>query len=115
MPYLKMLAQVFATVLAAVIAALTGDQTITPDEWINIAVLGVGAAMVFAAPNVPGAPITKAALSVLAGVLAVATSAITDGITMTEWLQIGMAALGALGVYAIPNSGASAVVERHRA
>ena len=115
MPYAKMFAQIGATILAAVIAALTGDQTIGSDEWINIAVLAVGAAMVFAAPNVPGAPITKAVLSVLAAVLGAATAAITGGITVTEWLMLAMAALGALGVYAIPNAGGTVVVERNPA
>ena len=101
--YAKFGAQVVATVLAAVLAALTGDNTIDPVEWVNVAVLAVGAAGVFAGPNVPGSTYTKTVLSVLAGVLAVLTSAIVGGIDTTEWIQIAMAALGALGVYAIPN------------
>jgi len=101
--YAKFLAAIVATILSAVFAALYGDNEITNTEWVNIAIAGVGAAAVFAAPNVPGARYTKSVLAVLAAVLAVLASAILGGITDTEWIQIALAGLGALGVYAIPN------------
>lgn len=104
MQYAKALAAVVATVLSGVIAALTGDQTISPGEWINVAIMAAGALAVFTAPNVPGAPITKAVLAVVTAVLTLAVNLIAGGIDMTEWLQLGMAALGALGIYAVPNS-----------
>lgn len=104
MDYRKAVAAVVATVLSAILAALTGDQSLSPVEWVNVAIAAVGAAAVFAAPNVPGARYTKSVLAVLAAVLVVLNSAITGGVTMEEWLQIGLAALGALGVYAVPNS-----------
>lgn len=113
MAYMKMLMQVLAAVLAAVVAALTGDQHIAPDEWISVATLGVGAAMVFAGPNVPGAPITKAVLSALATVLTGIAAAISGGITVTEWLMVGMGALGTVMVYLAPNTGAPVVVEHN--
>ncbi len=113
MAYFKMLAQVLAAVLAAVVAALTGDQSITTDEWLIIATTGVGSAAVFAAPNVPGAPITKAVLSALTAVLAGLTAAITGGITVTEWTMIGMAAVGTVLVYLAPPP--APVVIEHRA
>lgn len=102
--YNKMFAAVVATVLAAILAALTGDNAISATEWVNVAILAVGAAGVFAAPNVPGATYTKSVLAVLAAVLAVLASAIVGGISTTEWIQIALAALGALGVYAVPNT-----------
>lgn len=102
--YAKFIAIVAATVISGIITALTGDSIISPTEWVNIAILGVGALGVFAAPNVPGAAYTKSVLAVLAAVLTVLASSIVGGITTTEWLQIAMAALGALGVYAIPNA-----------
>jgi hypothetical protein len=104
MNYGKAFAAVLATIISAVLAALTGDGAVSSVEWVNVAILAVGAASVFAAPNVPGAAYTKSVLAVLAAVLTVLTSAITAGITTTEWLQIAMAALGALGVYAVPNA-----------
>jgi uncharacterized membrane protein YjjP (DUF1212 family) len=101
--YSKAIAQVVATILAALVAALFGDNIISSTEWVNVAIAGVGAAAVFAAPNVPGAAYTKSILAVLAAVLTVLVSAIVGGITITEWLQIGTAALGALGVYSVEN------------
>lgn len=108
MNYAKALAAVVTTVLSAVVAALTGDNYIGAVEWINVATLAVGACAVFAAPNVPHARTTKAVLAVLTAVLVLSTNLIADGITVSEWLQLGVAALGALGVYAVPNRGAAA-------
>jgi hypothetical protein len=101
--YLKMFAQVVATVLAGLVAAQTGG--VTSVEWIQIATLGVGAAAVFAGPNVPGAVFTKSILSVLAAVLVVLESVIVGGISTPDIYMMVIAGLGALGVYAVPNSG----------
>lgn len=101
--YAKFFAAVVATVLTALSAALFGDNTISATEWVNVAIAGVGAAAVFAAPNVPGARYTKTVIAVLTAVLTVLASAIVGGITVTEWIQIGLAALGAVGVYSVPN------------
>lgn len=102
--YAKFFAAVVATVLSGVVAALYGDNTISPAEWVNIAIAAVGACAVFAAPNVPGARYTKSVLAVLAAVLTALASFIVGGVTTTEWIQIAIAALGALGVYAVPNT-----------
>jgi drug/metabolite transporter (DMT)-like permease len=108
MNYAKALAAIIATVLSGVVAALTLDETITPAEWINVAILAAGAAGVFAAPNVPGSRYTKAVLAVITAMLTLAVQLLVDGtLDLTDWLQLGVAALGALGVYAVPNSGVS--------
>lgn len=104
MNYAKAGAAVVATVLSGVVAALTGDATIDPAEWINVAVMGVGALAVFASPNVPGASITKGIIATLSAVLVLAVNFISDGIDVSEWLQLAVAALGALGVYGVPNT-----------
>jgi 2-keto-3-deoxy-6-phosphogluconate aldolase len=101
--YAKLGAAVVATILSAIIAALTGDAVISSTEWINIAIAGVGALAVFSAPNVPGAPVTKTVLAVLSAVLMLLVNLIADGVTISEWMQLGVAALGALGVYVVPN------------
>ncbi len=101
--YSKFIAIVVATVLSAISAALFGDNVISPQEWVNVAILGVGALGVFAAPNVPGARFTKSILAVLAAVLTVLASVIVGGVGTTEIIQIILAGLGALGVYAVPN------------
>lgn len=103
MQYTKAGVAVLATIISAIIAALTGDSHIDVVEWINIAITGVGALSVFTAPNVPGAPITKFVLAGLSAVLVLLVNLIADGITVSEWLQLAIAGLGALGVYALPN------------
>lgn len=101
--YTKSILAVVATVVAGLVAALSGDNTISSTEWVNVAILGVGACAVFAAPNVPGANYTKSVIAVLTAVLTVLASAIVGGLSVTELLQIATAALGAVGVYAFPN------------
>ena len=101
--YAKFIAIAIATVLAAVSAALVGDSVISPQEWVNIAILGVGALGVFAAPNVPGSRYTKSILAVLTAVLTVLASVIVGGVGTVEIIQMILAGFGALGVYAIPN------------
>jgi hypothetical protein len=107
--YAKLGAAVVATILSGIVAALTGDAVISDVEWINIAIAGVGALAVFSAPNVPGAPVTKTVLAVLSAVLVLLVNLIADGVTISEWMQLGVAALGALGVYAVPNQGSNRV------
>ena len=103
MGYAKMGAAVVATVLSALVVALTGDQVVDDVEWINVAVIAVAAAGIFTAPNIPGSRYTKAVLAVLAAVLTLLVNLIADGITVSEWMQLGVVALGALGVFAVPN------------
>lgn len=102
MNYGKSLLAVVATVLSAVAAALTGDNNIDPTEWLNVVLLAAGAAAVFAAPNVPGARYTKVVLAVITAVVTAAASLILDGISTTDLLQLVLAGLGAVGVYAAP-------------
>lgn len=104
MKYAKLFAMVATTVLVALVPFLS-DNVVTGAEWINIAIIGVGAAAVFAAPNVPGARYTKAVLAVLSAVLVLLASFITNGLNVSEVIQLVIAAAGALGVYAVPNAG----------
>jgi hypothetical protein len=99
MNYAKALAAVLAAVLAAIVPALSGDNQVDTSEWINVVILGAGAAAVFAAPNVPGARYTKLMLAVITAMAAAAASLVSDGISLTDWLQLALAALGAVGVY----------------
>lgn len=102
MNYAKSIAMVIATILSAVIASLVGDNAISAVEWVNISIAGVGAAAVFTAPNVPGAMYVKQILAVLTAVLTLLVTVIVGGITLSEWLQLAIVALGALGVVAAP-------------
>jgi ABC-type thiamin/hydroxymethylpyrimidine transport system permease subunit len=104
MNYLKSGVAVAAAVLAAVVTALTGDNAIDASEWVNVVILGAGAAAVFVAPNVPGARYTKLGLAIITAMATAAASLVSDGISLTDGLQVAMAALGALGVHQLPNS-----------
>lgn len=104
MKYAKAWSAIVAAVLAAVVAALT-DGRIDPAEWINVAIMGAGAAAVLTAPNVPGSRYTKVILAVLTAVLTLAVSLITGGLTTSEILQLVLAGLGAVGVGGLRNSG----------
>lgn len=99
--YTKFLVQAVITVLVALAAVWAGG--VTPVEWVNVAIVGVGALSVFAAPNVPGAEYTKGILSALTAGLVVLTSAITGGLVFVEVVQIIVAAAGTVGVFGFKN------------
>lgn len=102
MAYAKSLLAVLVTGIYAVVAALT-DNTITTVEWISVGIALAGAAAVFTAPNVPGAKFTKGVLAVITAVLTFFATAVADGVSTSEWLQVLIIAAGALGVVAVPN------------
>lgn len=102
--YAKFILAVMATIISGIVVSLTGDEEITTVEWVNISISGVGACAVFAAPNVPGAMYTKSILAVLTACLTLIASFISDGLTTSEWLQVAIAGMGAVGVWAVPNS-----------
>lgn len=113
-PYWKSVVAVIIAVLSAVQASLFGDEVISNPEWVNIAIAGVTAAAVFAAPNVPGARYTKVVLAALGAALTVLASAILGGITTTEWVQIALAAVGVIGVYGVKNKPLNTVGDPNR-
>ncbi len=68
----------------------------------------------YVAPNVAGAAYTKAVLAALMAALTLAVNLIDGGLSGTEWLQLLIAALGAVGVYAVPNAPAApTTLHRH--
>lgn len=105
--YLKLLAQVVATIGAAVFAVWTDG--ITTQEWINVAIAAVTAFGVFQAPNVPGAKYTKVILAAAGAVLVFLVTAISGGIDAAELYQILVIILGAVGVGVLPNKDVNGV------
>lgn len=107
--YLKFVAEVAAAIVAALIAALT-DNTVGATEWINVVIVGLGAVAVLGAGNLPAGvwSYTKSIVAASTAVAVLLASLITDGITSSEWLQLALAAAGALGVGGLPGP----VVER---
>jgi hypothetical protein len=103
MRYLKFAAQVAATVLAALATALFGDNNLDVPELINVGILGLGAVAVLGAGNLPAGvwAHSKGLVSAATAVLVLLSSVWTDGVSPAEWAQLVLAALGAVGVFAL--------------
>lgn len=102
--YGKFIGQVVATVLAAIVPALAGDGVVSSAEWLNVGILALGAVSVLGAGEFPEGvwKYMKTYVSAATAGLLVLASFWTGGVTTTEWLQVGVAVLGALGVTAAP-------------
>lgn len=101
--YLKFVAQVIATVVAAIATAATSGDGVSASEWVNVVVLGLGAVAVLGAGNLPAGvwAYTKSFVSAATAGAVFLQSAITDGVSTAEWLQCALAVLGAVGVTAV--------------
>ena len=100
--YAKLILMVIAAGGSALVAALS-DNRLTQPEVVNVVLALLGAAAVFTAPQIPGAMYTK---WVLAAAVAAATTVLTflgangtiQAISLSEWIQVGLTILAALGV-----------------
>lgn len=102
--YLKFAAQVIATVIAGIIAALA-DNRLSDLEWINVVILGLGSVAVLGAGNMSDGvwKYTKLIVSAATAGAVVLHTLIADGIDLgtSQWLQILVAVLAALGVFGV--------------
>lgn len=108
MTHTKVLVAIVAAGLSAVAVALTGDGAFSTVEYINVAIAIVGAVGVYYVPNAPNGPVAKSVVAALMAALTLAANLIAGGLTISEWVQIGIAALAALGVYGFANRPTSA-------
>jgi hypothetical protein len=101
--YAKFIAQVVAAALAAAVAALA-DDVIDGSEWINVLIVSLGAISVAGAGELPQGiwAHTKTIVAAATAGAVFLQSAITDGMTTSEWLQLGLAVMAALGVAFAP-------------
>lgn len=98
------LAFLYAVAMVAVPLA-SGDGHVDPSEGVTIAVAVVTNAGVWLIPLVPSATWTKSAVGFLLAGLNVAAVVILDHmIDANEWLMIGTAALGAIGITLAPTT-----------
>lgn len=104
--YAKGFGSLATTVLVLLVAALT-DNHVSTAEWLTIGASLVGTVAVVGIPNTPSSPAVKTVAQVLAPILGgFATAIVTpDGITPAVMCNVAIAALGAIGVYQIRNSG----------
>ncbi len=116
--YAKAILAVVATVLVALVPYFSHSNHLTDAEWINVVILGLGAIVVYVAPNLPGAgaAYTKSIVAALIAGATLLVSAVGAGsfsnVTGSEWVQIALAALAAVGVYAVPNATAALTTAR---
>ena len=100
----KSLVQLLATILAAIVPGLIAGPMDTA-AWINVVILAAGAVMVYNASNdIPGWNYAKLVASAVSAVAVLLVSYLSDGISTAEWIQLGLAALAALGVGAKANA-----------
>jgi hypothetical protein len=111
--YAKALIQFIAAVLAAGLPALASPTGVGWSEWINFGVLLAGAVQVYNATNLPGYAYAKAVAAGVSACLVLLVSFLTDGVSISEWIQVGIAFLVGLGgVMAVRNSGTTGGVFR---
>lgn len=103
-PYLKFAVQVLATIAAAVVAALQTGTALTPTVWTNVVIVGLGAMCVLGAGELPAGvwANTKPIVSALIAAAVVLQSSIHGGLDTATILQAILAALGTLGIIAVP-------------
>lgn len=100
--YGKAIAAVVAAALTVAYGALSGDQHIDPDEWIQIAIAVSTAVGVYVVPLAPGYRWGKTAVAVVLSVLQVLATVILGGLDANEWIALALAGLTVVGVSAAP-------------
>ena len=104
--YAKSFVAIVTAVLAVVVTALT-DNAVSLMELLGIFVAGVTAIGVYLVPNLPTGVgrYAKVAVAVVGTALQAAVPLATNGeVSLTGWLLIALAALGALSVGIVPNT-----------
>lgn len=101
--YLKFAVQVVIAAITAIVAA-AADDVIDAPEWINVVIVALGAVAVLGAGNLPSGvwAYTKTIVAAATAGAVFLQSAISGGVTTSEWLQLALAVTGALGVAVVP-------------
>jgi hypothetical protein len=106
----KLIAALVGAALVVLTSALS-DGHMTVVEDVQVAISVATACGVWITANVPAMTWAKTAIAALLAALNLVVTYLAAGpITGSEWANIGIAVLTALGVYAIPNKGASVTV-----
>ena len=100
--YGKAVAAVVGAILVAAQVALFGDQHISADETVRIAIGAVTAIGVYLVPLVPQYRWAKTAVAVLLSALQVTVTVVLGGVSTDEWIAIVLAGLTAAGVAVTP-------------
>lgn len=101
--YAKSLVYVALALIGFAVTALA-DNVITGEEALNFVIIGLGALVVYVVPNMPtgvAAYSKTIAAFIIAGVVML-ISLLSGGVTLSEWLQVIIAAFAGIGTL-VPN------------
>lgn len=101
--YAKSLVYVGLALLGFAITALA-DNVVTGEEALNFVIIGLGALVVYVVPNMPtgvAAYSKTIAAFIIAGIVML-ISLLSGGVTLSEWLQVIVAAFAGIGTL-VPN------------
>jgi fluoride ion exporter CrcB/FEX len=102
--YAKAGVQLQGAVLVAVLPLLSTDTPLGASEWVNVALVAVGAAVVWNTQNHPDWPYGKLIGSALVTALTTLNSFLSDGLTRAEIMQIVLALVVTIAVGGFPNA-----------
>lgn len=102
---MKASSQLFGAVMAAIMPLVLTNQALSVTEWINVGVVGAGAATVWIASNHPTGvwSYTKTFMSLISAAGVALISILADGsFSQAEWWQLLTALLTAFAVLETP-------------
>lgn len=102
--YAKAITYIALAAVAFLITALS-DDTLGLDEILNLVIVVLGAIAVYLVPNLPAGAgqYAKTIVAFLTAGLVALLAFLTGGVSITEWLQVILAAFAGIGVYIVPN------------
>ena len=100
---------IIAALVAAAYAVLLAWQAATGDGYQTLDVLPVaaalgGAVLTYLVPNVPQLPWAKTAVQLVLGIVAALSQLFADGASGVSLAAVLITVVGAVSVYAVPNS-----------
>lgn len=102
--YAKAGVQLIGAVLVAVFPLLSTGTQLDASEWVNVALIGVGAAVVWNTQNHPEWPYGKLIGSALMTALTTLNSFLSDGLTRAEIMQVIIGLVVTIAVAGFPNA-----------
>lgn len=89
-------------VLTTIVNALGNDKIIDSQEMVQIAIQGVAAINIYLTANLPGYESAKKYVMAVILVLQALYTFVIGGVDTTEWINLAITALTALGVVLVP-------------
>jgi peptidoglycan/LPS O-acetylase OafA/YrhL len=106
--YAKAILYVALAAVTVLVTALT-DNHVSVEELLNLAIVLLGAIVTYLVPNLDEGVrrYAKGIVACLTAALVALASFLTGGVTLSEWMQVVVAALAAVGVVIVPNASPS--------